>query len=171
LQYEIHFDTSRMTRLLEALHRGISNDELLTSFGEALFRANRERHRQGLAPDGSPWAKLKNPQEPPNRKGGPLNRTGRMLANLHYQVTGDMLTLGFDDGDGLPAKFHQEGSRAHIIAPREKKALAFMGIVRKRVKHPGLPARPLIGFPDADQSLIEKTAEDYLKAILANSTP
>jgi hypothetical protein len=41
-----------------------------------------------------------------------------------------------------------------------------LGIVRHRVKH---PARPRIGFPDADQSLIENTAKDDLKAILANS--
>jgi phage gpG-like protein len=145
---------------------------LLTAFGESLENANRARHRAGLAPDGSPWAPLAaSTLAAGKRKGGPLNRTGRMLANLHYQVEGDTLRLGFDDGDGFPAKYHQEGSRAHVIEPRNKKALAFMGIVRKRVKHPGLPARPLIGFPDADRRLIEDTAEDYLKTILAAARP
>ena len=42
-----------------------------------------------------------------------------------------------------------------------------MGIVRKRVKHPGFPARPLIGFPDSDKALIEDTAEAYLQTLLS----
>ncbi|MDR0673352.1 MAG: phage virion morphogenesis protein [Zoogloeaceae bacterium] len=166
--YEIRFETDRLTRLLEALRREISDDELLTAFGESLLNTNRARHRAGLGPDGNPWKPLAaSTLAAGKRKGGPLNKSGRMLQNLHYQVSGASLHLGFDDGDGFPAKFHQDGSRAHVITPRHKKALAFMGIVRKRVQHPGLPARPLIGFPDSYKALIEDTAEDYLKTILS----
>jgi phage gpG-like protein len=172
VQYTITFETERLTRLLEALRREYSDDELLTAFGESLLNVNRERHRAGLAPDGSPWTPLAaSTLASGNRKGGPLNKTGRMLTNFHYQVEGNTLRLGFDDGDGFPAKYHQEGSRAHIIAPSNKKALAFMGIVRKRVKHPGLPARPLVGVPESDQRLIGDTAEDYLKSILDSNRP
>ena len=167
MQYTITFETERLTRLLEALRRGYSDEELLGAFGESLLNVNRERHRAGLAPDGSPWTPLAASTRSIKRKGGPFNKTGRMLKNFHYQVEGNTLRLGFDDGDGFPAKYHQEGSRAHVIEPKNKKALAFMGIVRKRVKHPGLPARPLVGFPESDQRLIEDTAEDYLRTILS----
>jgi phage gpG-like protein len=147
------------------LRRELENPEdMLTSFGEALLRVNRERHRQGVTPDGDPWTKLKHPDMPQNRRSGSLNRTGRMLANLHYQVEGDTLTLGFDD-DGFPAKFHHAGSHAHVIEAKNKKALKFMGIVRKRVQHPGLPARPLLGYPESDQKLLEKVTQDHIEAI------
>jgi len=164
MQYTVEFDADRLTRLMTALRQALdAPQDMLTSFGESLLRVNRERHRQGVAPDGSPWAALRHPDG--DRKGGPLNKTGRMLANLHYQVDGDTLRLGFDGGDGFPAKYHQEGSCAHTIEAKNKKALAFMGIVRKRVHHPGLPARPLVGFPESDQRLIEKVAQDHIEAI------
>ncbi|MDR0703033.1 MAG: phage virion morphogenesis protein [Azoarcus sp.] len=163
MQYEIGLNTERFDRLLQKLLQAFSSQELLTSFGETLLNANRERHRAGRDPEGQPWKPLKHPNQPPNRRGGPLNRTGRMLQNLHYQVDGDVLQLGFDGGDGRAAKFHQEGSKAHKIVPKNKKALAFMGIVQKRINHPGLPARPLVGFPDADKRLLEIVAENHVK--------
>jgi phage gpG-like protein len=163
MQYEISLDTERFGRLLQKLQQAFSSNEILTSFGETLLNANRERHRTGSDPEGQPWKPLKHPDQPQNRRGGPLNRTGRMLQNLHYQVDGDTLRLGFDDGDGFPAKFHQEGSAAHDIVARNKKALVFMGIVRKRVRHPGLPARPLLGFPESDKRLLEMVAADHLE--------
>ena len=49
------------------------------------------------------------------------------------------------------SRIHQEGGKtgAHEIRPRHKKALAFNGIVRALVKHPGsdIPARPYLGVP------------------------
>jgi phage gpG-like protein len=49
------------------------------------------------------------------------------------------------------SKIHQEGGKtgAHIIKPRHKKALAFKGIVRRLIQHPGsdIPARPFLGVP------------------------
>jgi len=166
MQYTITFEIDKLSRLMSALRQALDDpQDMLTSFGESLLRVNRERHRQGLAPDGSLWTALKHPDMPHGRRGGALNRTGRMLANLHYQVEGDTLRLGFDDGNGFPAKFHQEGSRAHTIEAKNKKALKFMGIIRKRVHHPGLSARPLVGFPESDQRLIEKVAQDHIKVI------
>ena len=168
MQYTITFDTSRLSALMDALRQALdSPQDMLTSFGDSLLRVNRDRHRQGLGPDGTPWANLRHPDQPSNRNGGPLNRTGRMLENFHPQVTGDTLVLGFDGWDGSPAKFHQEGSRPHTIEARNKKALKFMGIVRKRVNHPGLPARPLVGFPDSDKNLLEMVAQDHLEVVMA----
>jgi phage gpG-like protein len=166
MKYTVEIKTDRFQKMLEALRHELENPEdMLGSFGETLLRVNRDRHRAGLDPEGKPWAKLKHPDQPTGRKGGPLNNTGRMLANFHYQVKGNELRLGFDDGDGFPAIFHQEGSAAHTISANNKQALAFAGIVRKRVKHPGLPARPLVGFPESDRKLIEDVAADHLEAV------
>ncbi len=128
---------------------------MLGSIGESLFRVNQERHDQGLDPEGKAWEPLAaSTIAAGDRKGGPLNKTGRMLANFHYQVQGDNLRLGFDQGDGFKAIFHQDGSRAHVITARKAKALSFGGIFRKRMNHPGLPARPLVGFPESDRQLV-----------------
>ena len=46
------------------------------------------------------------------------------------------------------------------------KALKFGGIYRKRVNHPGLPVRRLVGFPESDQQLVADVAADHLTQVL-----
>lgn len=168
MQFTIEFQADHLERALEAVRLEIATpQEMLGSFGESLLRVNQERHGQGLDPDGKPWEKLAaSTLAEGKRKGGPLNKTGRMLANFHYQVSGDTLRLGFDDGDGFKAKFHQDGSRPHVISAKKAKALSFGGMFRKRVNHPGLPARRLVGFPESDQQLVSDVAADHLTAVL-----
>lgn len=168
MQFTIEFQADHLVRALEAVYQEIATpQEMLGSFGESLFRVNQERHAKGLDPDGNPWKELAaSTLAEGNRKGGPLNKTSRMLANFHYQVLGDTLRLGFDDGDGFKAIFHQDGSRAHVITPKKAKALKFGGIYRARVNHPGLPARRLVGFPDSDRQLVTDVATDHLTAVI-----
>lgn len=168
MQFTIEFQADHLVSALEAIRKEIATpQEMLGSFGESLLRVNQERHGKGLDPEGKPWKELApSTLAEGKRKGGPLNKTGRMLANFHYQVNGDTLRLGFDGGDGFKAKFHQAGSRAHVITAKKAKALKFGGIFRKRVNHPGLPARTLVGFPESDQQLIADVAEDHLTAVI-----
>jgi hypothetical protein len=168
MQFTIEFQADHLVAALEAVRQEIATpQEMLGSFGESLLRVNRERHDQGLDPDGKPWAPLAaSTLAEGKRKGGPLNKTGRMLDNFHYQVHGDNLRLGFDKGDGFKAIFHQDGSRAHVITAKKGKALKFGGIYRKRVNHPGLPVRRLVGFPESDQQLVADVAADHLALVL-----
>lgn len=168
MQFTIEFQADHLTAVLEAVRREIATpQEMLGSIGESLFRVNQERHDQGLDPEGKAWEPLKaSTLAEGKRKGGPLNKTGRMLANFHYQVQGDNLRLGFDQDDGFPAIFHQDGSRAHIITATKAKALSFGGIFRKRVNHPGLPARALVGFPESDKQLVGDVTADHLTAVI-----
>jgi hypothetical protein len=168
MQFEIEFQAEHLTRVLEAVRRELATPEqMLGSIGESLLRVNQDRHRQGIDPDGQPWKELAESTKAAGpRKGGPLNRTGRMLANFRYQVQGNALRLGFDNGDGFPAVFHQDGSKAHVIVARRAKALAFGGIYRKRVNHPGLPVRCLVGFPESDQQLVADVTADHLTLVL-----
>lgn len=168
MQFTVEFQAEHLSLALEAVRQEIATpQEMLGSFGEALLFANQERHRQGLDPQGNPWKELApSTLAAGKRKGGPLNRSGRMLANFHYQVQADTLRLGFDDGDGFPAKFHQDGSRPHVISAKKAKALNIGGVFRKRVNHPGLPARQLVGFPLSDQQLVVDVATDHLAAVI-----
>lgn len=168
MQFTVELQVDHLVRALEAIRQEIAApQEMLGSFGESLLRVNQERHSKGLDPDGAPWKELAaSTLAEGNRKGGPLNKTGRMLANFHYQVSADMLRLGFDAGDGFKAKFHQDGSRAHVITAKKTKALKFGGMYRKRVNHPGLPVRRLVGFPLSDQQLVADVAADHLTTVL-----
>jgi phage gpG-like protein len=168
MQFVIDFQVDHLTAVLHALRQEIATpQEMLGSFGESLLRVNQARHDQGLDPDGKKWEPLAaSTLAEGKRKGGPLNRTGRMLASLAYRLEGDSLVLGFNGGDGFPSIFHQDGSRPHVISAKKGKALKFGGMYRKRVNHPGLPSRRLIGFPESDQRLIGEVATDHLTAVL-----
>lgn len=168
MQFTIDIQADHLTRALEAVRQEIAApQEMLGSFGESLLRVNQDRHDQGLDPDGQPWKELApSTMSDGKRKGGPLKKTGRMIASFAYQVNDDTLRLGFDGGDGFKAKFHQDGSRAHAISATKAKALKFGGMYRKRVNHPGLPARRLVGFPASDQQLVADVAVDHLTAVL-----
>lgn len=169
MQFDIEFQADHLSTVMEAIRREIATpEEMLGSIGESLFRVNQERHDQGLDPEGKAWEPLAaSTIAAGGRKGGPLNKTGRMLANFHYQVQGDNLRLGFDQGDGFKAIFHQDGSRAHVITARKAKALSFGGMFRKRVNHPGLTARPLVGFPESDQQLVGDVTADHITAVIS----
>ena len=168
MQFTIEFQADHLGAVMEAVRLEIATpQEMLGSIGESLFRVNQERHDQGLDPEGKAWEELAaSTVAAGDRKGGPLNKTGRMLANFHYQVQGDNLRLGFDQGDGFKAIFHQDGSRAHVITATKAKALKFGGIYRKRVNHPGLPVRRLVGFPESDQQLVGDVTADHLNAVI-----
>jgi phage gpG-like protein len=160
----------RYQRLLHDLSSALDDPSvILYALGRALVRAHQARHQQGLDPEGAPWRKLRHPDYPAGRKGGPLNRTGAMLRALNYNVEDkNTLRIGFVGADGAPAKYHQEGSRAHVIQAKNHKALKLgaLGIFRKSVQHPGLPARPLLGWPESDRQLVEDELVDYLQLVL-----
>lgn len=169
MQFEIEFEASHLDRVLEAARREIASpEEMLGSIGESLLRVNRRRHDQGVDPEGKSWKELSPlTLAEGNRKGGPLKKTGRMLASFNYQVSRDTLILGFDGApDGKLAGFHHHGTDPYTIVPKQRAALAFAGIVRKRVNHPGLPKRELVGFPESDKNLVENVTADHLKRVL-----
>lgn len=166
MQFDIEFQADHLIDALERARREIATPEvMLGSVGESLIRVNQERHDKGLDPEGKAWEPLaESTLASGKRKGGPLNKTGRMLANFHYQVQADNLRLGFDQGDGFPAIFHQDGSRAHVIT-RSNMVEGF-GAIRLRSNHPGLPARPLVGFPESDKQLVGDVIADHLATVI-----
>lgn len=166
--FEMKFQVNHLDRALAAVRHAIDHPaELLSSEGESLLRVNRDRHNAGLAPDGSKWKELSPMTLQEKRKGGPLNKTGRMLQSFNYQVGGETLTLGFDGTtESMRAAWHHSGTDPYTISPKKAKALKFGGMYRKRVNHPGLPKRELVGLPASDRQLMAEVAGDYLLVIL-----
>jgi phage gpG-like protein len=192
MQFTIEFNDDHLTAVLEAVEREIATpQQMLGSIGESLLNVNKDRHNAGLAPDGTAWkpnakstygayadglSKSSYGKDGRlNAKGAssvanktPLKASGDMLKSLNYQFEGnDTLVLGFDGArNNQLATWHHGGTDEYLIAPLNKKALYFGGRFAKKVKHPGLPERPLLGFPVSDQQLVTNVLEDHLTAVL-----
>jgi phage virion morphogenesis protein len=130
---------------------------------------------QNFAAQGRPgWLGLQNPG--PRRSGGSiLADTGRLRDSIVSAHTGDSATIG---SNVVYAAIHQLGgtTRAHVIKPKNKKALAFGGRVVKSVNHPGskIPARPFLPIdaggnlqPEAARA-IESVVTLYLRSVIAD---
>lgn len=162
MQFSIDFQVSHLTRALEAVRREIATpQEMLGSLGNSLLQVNQERHDQGLAPDSSKWKDLSPLTLQSKRKPRMLYDHGDLL-RFQYQVEGETLRIGTAD---RKAVFHHFGTEPYTITATGR-ALKFGGMFRKRVNHPGLPARPLVGFPSSDQQLVADVIEDHLTAVL-----
>jgi len=151
MQFEIEFNTDHLNRIMDAVRREIATpQEMLGSIGESLFNANQKRHDAGKDPGGNSWQELSPATlAQGKRKGGPLKKTGRMLASFHYSVNGDDLVLGFDE------------SRVQGKLP----GIHHFGTERKG-RHPGIPKRDLIGFPDSDKKIVTDVTIDHLTRVL-----
>lgn len=196
MQFTFEFQADHLIRALEAVRLEIATpQEMLGSLGESLLRVNQERHNQGLAPDGSKWKELspmtignaiwKSQAESFRKKGQMslatakkvqarksriLYGNGDMLGSFNYQVQGEELKLGFSDEKAVwhhfgTGSYGPKGS-PYTISPKKAKALAFGGLVVKRVNHPGIPSRKLVGFPASDKQLVGEVIEDHLTKVL-----
>ena len=172
---------------------------ILQSIGETLLNTNRARHAQQVAPDGTPWKPLSPltignavwkkqgasyrkkksmslasaRKEQGRRSGRILFNSGDMMRDFTYQVQGDSVVIGFRQ---TIAAYHHFGTgtngpkgSAYTILPKNKRALAFAGIVRKKVIHPGIPSRPLIGIPEGDVSLIRDVVAEHIMSAVSSS--
>lgn len=93
------------------------------------------------------------------------------LLRFYYQVSGHDVVI--TTMDQRKAVWHHFGTGTHgpkgasyEIRPKVAKALAFGGLLRKRVVHPGIPARPLVGFPDSDRDMIAKVVSDHIAQVI-----
>lgn len=96
-----------------------------------------------------------------------LQRSGRLAGSITPSSDGTSATVGTNV---VYAAIHQFGgeTKAHVIEPRFKNALAFGGIFAKRVNHPGskIPARPFLMLTDGDGAKIEAVMVDYLRGVI-----
>lgn len=95
------------------------------------------------------------------RQGRALQDTGQLAASISTKAGNDFARIGTNK---TYAAIHHFGGKtsAHKIVVKKKKALAFGGIVRKSVNHPGstIPARPFL--PIDENGNLQNGAEESI---------
>lgn len=108
------------------------------------------------------------------RNGGMiLQDSGQLAASVTSSHDATSATIG---SNKIYAAIHQFGGKTkpHVIRARNKQALAFGGIVRKSVNHPGsnIPARPFLpvdaqgNLQQDTQSAVMSVVNDYLRNVI-----
>jgi phage virion morphogenesis protein len=97
-----------------------------------------------------------------------LQGRGRLAASITGQSSATQAIVGTNVIYGA---IHQFGGKTkpHVIRARRAKALAFGGILRKQVNHPGsnIPARPFLALGPQGGTRIESTTAQYLRTLIA----
>lgn len=158
---------------LRRAQAGMKSAQPLTRAWAGTLESETEKN---FAAQGRPrWLGLKPPVSPRRKDGKLLQDSGQLAASVVTDYGPDHTRIG---SNKPYAAIHQFGgiTRAHVILPKNKKALAFGGRVVKRVNHPGskIPARPYMPFmangevqPEAREALI-KEATDYLRSLVGS---
>lgn len=158
---------ANMRRLIELAGDPSS---LMADIAEYLLQSTQDRFESEKAPDGTPWKALAPSTLAMKTGPGILKETGNLSRDgLHHDYSSD-----FAEVSATPpyAAAHQLGTDPFVILPKAKKALRFMGaggemVSRKKVHHPGLPARPFMGLSDDDKAAINRMASDAMERALA----
>ncbi|MEE6042739.1 phage virion morphogenesis protein, partial [Avibacterium paragallinarum] len=146
--------------LLERLSQGVRyNAPLMRTIAGTMQSAVDQNFQAGGRPK---WLGVKSR---PN--GSPLIDSGALRNSIRASWDNDEAIVGTNLAY---AAIHQFGGKTkpHKIKPRYKKGLAFGGIVRKSVNHPGsnIPARPFLTLTLQDEADILEDVQDYFKQII-----
>jgi phage virion morphogenesis protein len=159
----LEYDNSAAQDLLNKLQEKLGDlNPALQDIGEYLIIAHNQRFKDQVAPDGTPWAPLSPSyqRDKARNKNRILVLNGYLEKSFRYQIGNNELNFGTN----VPyAAHHHFGTKPYTIKPKTKKALAFGGTVVKKVNHPGLKARPLIGVSDADTEEILQLLSEHLE--------
>lgn len=154
LEYD-HREASAAIR--EAVATLRNPQRMFNDMGEYLLLAHKMRFQSQIAPDGTPWE----PLSPAYKRVKPKNANrilflnGYLANTMRYQTDDQGLLFG---SNRPTARWHHFGTPPYTITPKTKEALSWPGGPgpRKKVNHPGLPARPIIGTSaDDDQELTQ----------------
>lgn len=96
-----------------------------------------------------------------------LQASGQLASSIVMFSSATQAIVG---SNKVYAAIHHFGgkTKAHVIRARRKRALAFGGILRKSVNHPGsvIPARPYLVLGPAGGTMIESAATRYLRNLI-----
>jgi phage gpG-like protein len=183
IQVQVSGDRQVLQVLGEMIDRANNLGPMLKEIGQDMAESTQRRFDTLIGPDGQPWApnaestfdaylsKFARPRNKDGtlsksgqqRKAGKKPLTGELGAlrgTINYQVQGNAVSIGSPQ---FYAPYQQEGTKPHTIVARQAKALAFGGVVVRKVNHPGIPARPFLGFSDQDQADILDIVRSYFK--------
>ena len=176
---EIKVDIKNVTDSLERLERANANmAPLMLELSETLYAAvmqnfeeNGRPHWMGLDPK-TVASRNKSRHSMEDGSMSILQRSGALKNSIVAQHDSHSAVVGVATGRGADkyAAIHQFGGKTkpHVIQAKNKKALAFGGIFRKSVNHPGsnIPARPFLSLTDTDEDKILRSVNDYLRSVV-----
>lgn len=164
--FKVEWDDAQVSEMLQRLiEAGRNIAPLMHEIGSELEHSSRERVKAGgPAPDGTPWAPLAASTLARKTTGKPLIERGDLLNSIRYEAGADFVQI--IAGPTEYAAVHQGGSAPYVIKAKNGKALAFeiggKRIARRKVNHPGVPARPFIGVSSEDRASIIDAGLEFL---------
>jgi phage virion morphogenesis protein len=165
VEFTVEIDSGQIDTALAQL-RKLSSDftPLMASIGHALVSNTRDRFRAGRDPDDHPWKALR--PDYARIKEGPsiligLGMNGGLQDSITSQPNNHQVAIG---SSKVYAAVHQFGA---TIVPVKARALVFRladGVVfAKKVT---IPARPYLGFSDADRVTVLATTDHFLQRVI-----
>lgn len=165
-------DSAQAERIFQRLlDRSMDLASVMADIGEVWLENSWARFDRGVGPDGIAWAPLAD-----GSGDTPLYDSGRMRDTMFPSSGPDWVSL---NASAKQARWHQEGTKPYVIRAKPGKALAFgppasrlsgkhkgeigPAYVVQKVNHPGLPARPFIGFGPEDEAATEKLVVAWLE--------
>jgi Phage virion morphogenesis family len=141
-------------RQVSLLFRGLLSADfgkLRVQAGELLVKKNRERIDREIEPSGKPWSPFRSAAK----------RRTRLIDSVVSYVRGETVVV---EVRHPAARFFHFGTKPHIIRPRTKKALYWIGAKHPvaKVNHPGTPPRKLLGFSAEDIQEVKDLARSLL---------
>jgi phage gpG-like protein len=135
----------------------------LGEIGGYLERQAKMRFVTQTAPDGSKWAPLSANTLKSKKTEAILREDSALVGSIKFRVKGKKVVVKPSVDYAI---FHQLGTKPYTIRPRQKKALYFQtegGMAfAKEINHPGIPARPFMGFEPGDADAINKILAGYI---------
>lgn len=159
IEIEIN-NAAEVAAMLERLAQGVRyNAPLMRTIAGTMQSAVDQNFAAGGRPK---WLGVK------SRPGGaPLIDSGILRNSIHSAWDNNEAQVGTNV---KYAAIHQFGGKTkpHKIKPVMKKALAFGGVVRKSVNHPGseIPARPFLQLTPQDEGDILEDVQDYFQRLI-----
>lgn len=155
--------TARITTALTRLEQlGRQPQEFLRALGQQQIERTQTRIRQGVTPDGTPFAPL-NPLYAASKPSGVgiLQSTGNLRNHLTTALHGNTLLWGSNLDY---AAVHQFGA---VIRRRRAPALVFsIGGTWFRKQFVTIPGRPYLGFNSDDRAAAVDTLETFFRGCL-----
>ena len=152
--------SERALRQVSEAYEKIANPyEMFQELGVAMAERVIERFDDSVDPEGNPWPVSLRVM---TSQGGGKTLVDKAL--LRNSITSNATEHDVEIGTNvIYAAIHQFGG---TIRPKSAKALAFNipGIGFVQTQAVNIPARPFLGFNDADKSEISKIAGEYLAA-------
>ena len=154
--------------------RGADMGPALDDLGASLAVSTQRRFEAKAGPGGTAWPPLS--PRTLRRRGGnaqPLRKSGRLFQSITHRVEGNRLLVGTNVAY---ARIHQEGGEIEVHARSQRTRRTTRGKNRGRFTRRGgrsewitlgahkirIPARPFLGFDDADRAMATQVLLDYL---------